>query len=45
VERDATSADREAYGALRDIRFRPAIIEGRPKRLRELQLRYLLFEG
>jgi len=45
VERYATSADREAYGALRDIRFRPAIIEGKPKRLRELQLRYLLFEG
>jgi hypothetical protein len=45
VERDATSVDREAYRALRDIRFRPAIIEGKPKRLRELQLRYLLFEG
>ena len=45
VERDATSADRQAYRALRDIRFRPAIIEGKPKRLRELQLRYLLFEG
>ena len=36
--------ERRAYRALRDIRFRPSIIEGKPKRIRDLQLRYYYFE-
>ena len=41
---DERLVERRATRALRDIRFRPSIVEGKPKRIRDLQLRYYYFE-
>ena len=41
---DERFVERRANRALRDIRFRPSIIEGKLKRIRDLQLRYYYFE-
>ena len=44
TEPDERGVERRAYRALRDIRFRPSIVEGRVKRISDLQIRYYYFE-
>ncbi len=44
TEPDERGVERRVYRALRDIRFRPSIVEGRVKRIGDLQIRYYYFE-
>ena len=43
-EPEERGVERRAYRALRDIFFRPSIVEGKVTRIRDLQIRYYYFE-